>query len=102
MPTHETMSGHVIEYERPSPKVGAFLARLQEMLEDRKTGEQEMIAVAYSTENPILAQGLFPGRGAVTREVLADPVYHVMADLIARKHVQVSGTTSKSSPRSTR
>lgn len=92
MPTHETMSGHLIEYERPSAKVAAFIARLREMAESAAVTEQEMIAAAYGPENPILAPGLFPGRGAVTKEVLADPVYHVMADLLARKHLAVSGT----------
>lgn len=91
MPTHETMSGHTIEYERPPPQVAAFLQRLHEMLEDPQVDEQQMIGVAYSTENPILAQGLFPGRGAVTREVLANPLYHVMGDLLARKHLAKSG-----------
>jgi hypothetical protein len=91
MPKHTTLSGHTIEYDRASPKVSAFLNRLQEMVEDSSIDEQEMIGLAYSADNPILATGLFPGRGAVTREVLADPVYHVMADLLARKHFAQRG-----------
>jgi hypothetical protein len=96
MPTHETLSGHAIEYERPSTKVAAFLKRLREMLDDSKVDEQQMIGVAYSADNPILAPDLFPGRGAVTREVLADPVYHVMADLLARKHFAQRGQAPSS------
>jgi len=91
MPTHTTLSGHTIDYDRLSPKVSAFLKRLQEMLEDKRITEQEMIGLAYSLENPILDHTLFPGRGAVTKEVLADPVYHVITDLLARKHVATSG-----------
>lgn len=91
MPTHETLSGHVINYERPLPKVEAFLAKLREMLGDARTTEQEMTGFAYGRDNPILDHTLFPGRGAVTKEVLDDPVYHVITDLLARKNVAERG-----------
>jgi excisionase family DNA binding protein len=89
--THTTASGHRIEVE-VSPKVAAFLARLEEIVGNPKISAQEMIGVAYSAENPILDHTLFPGRGAVTRAVLDDPAYGVVTDLLFRKQLAQDGT----------
>jgi excisionase family DNA binding protein len=40
-------------------------------------------------------RSIFPGRGAVTKAVLADPVYHVLSDLIFRKEMQERGETAE-------
>jgi excisionase family DNA binding protein len=87
---HETLSGHRIEYD-PEPKVERFLKRVDELVDDSKATEDDVIALVYGKENPILDQTLFPARGAVTREVLENPVYQVMTDLLARKRVQQDG-----------
>lgn len=84
--THVTVSGHRIDYE-PTPKVAAFLRRLEDAIGDPKVTERELIGLAYSSENPFLDHGMFPGRGSVTKDVLADPAYHVMTDLLFRKQV---------------
>lgn len=91
---HTTMTGHEVRYG-PDEGFEAFKARLEEMLGDARAGEQEMIGLAYSRANPILAP--MPGdlagdRGLVTREVLADPRYQVVQDLLARKRFAVQGT----------
>lgn len=91
MPKHLTLSGHEIEFPRPSPKVAAFLDRLRAMLDDRKATENDMIALAYSKENPLLDPTIFPTRGAVTKEVLANPIYSVVTDLLSRKRVAEEG-----------
>lgn len=83
---YETITGHRIEYT-PKPKVAAFLRRLEAMVADESATESDCIALAYSTENPILDHSMFPGRGAVTRDVLADPAYRVMTDLLFRKRI---------------
>jgi hypothetical protein len=83
---HRTVTGHPIEYE-PTPKVAAFLRRIEEAVEDPNVSERELIGLAYSTDNPFLDHTLFPGRGAVTKEVLVDPAYHVLTDLLFRKRV---------------
>jgi excisionase family DNA binding protein len=91
MPKYITLSGHEIAHETPAPAVAAFLDRLRAMLEDDAVDEQAMIGCAYGPENPLLDHTLFAGRGGVTRETLSDPLYHVMADMLARKHARARG-----------
>jgi excisionase family DNA binding protein len=88
---HTTMSGHHLEVADDRRDVIAFLARLEKMLGDRKATENDMIALAYGRENPILDHTIFPERGAVTREILADHAYQVVADLVARKRLAQDG-----------
>lgn len=89
MPKHITLSGHEIAHDEPSREVAAFLKKLRAMLDDDGVDEQSMIGFAYGPENPLLDHTLFAGRGAVTKETLANPHYHVMSDLLARKHAKV-------------
>lgn len=91
MAKHLTVSGHTIEYEANAP-TARFLARVQALLDDPRSTEDEMIALVYGPDNPILDKTIFPGRGAVTREVLEHPVYRVLTDLLARKRLQETGT----------
>lgn len=92
MPTHTTLSGHVITFEDDPPGIVRFLDRLQSLVDDRASTEGDAIALAYSRENPLLAhQDIFPTRGAVTKETLAHPAYAVVTDLLARKEVAVRG-----------
>lgn len=91
---HLTITGHELRYG-PDEGFEAFKERLEEMLSDTSLGEQDMIGVAYSRANPILAPApgdLVGDRGVVTREVLADPRYLVVQDLLARKRFAVQGT----------
>lgn len=88
--THRTVNGHLIEYE-VAPKVGSFLRRLEAAVNDSDVSEQSLIGLAYSTDNPMLDHSMFPGRGAVTKEVLSDPAYRVMTDLLFRKRVAERG-----------
>jgi hypothetical protein len=88
---HEALSGHRIEYSDPDPKVAKFLERASAMLEDRKATAKDLVALVYGPENPILAPGTIPGAGLVTKDVLENPVYHVLADIIFRKQVAQGG-----------
>lgn len=90
--THTTVSGHRIEYS-PTPKVSAFLARLEKLVADPKVTEQNMIGLAYSHENPMLDTTMHPARGMVTKAVLDDPAYGVMSDLLFRKRVAQDGVS---------
>jgi len=83
---HTTVMGHRIEFD-PPPKVARFLERIERMVDDPDVTQRDMIGLVYSQENPILDHTIFPERGGVTRDVLADPVYAVMTDLIFRKHI---------------
>jgi hypothetical protein len=85
---HETLSGHEIRYDDPTPEVEAFLRRAVELAADPKVPERDLVEAVYSRENPILDHTLFPGRGAVTPDVFANPLYHVLLDLLFRKEVQ--------------
>jgi hypothetical protein len=91
MATHVALSGHVIDYPEPAPKVARFLARVRELVDDPKASEDDVVALVYSRENPILDHTVFPTRGAVTRDVLENPVYRVMTDLLFRKSVAERG-----------
>lgn len=91
---HTTITGHEVRYA-PDEGFEGFRARLDALLADPAAGEQEMIGLAYSRANPILAPtpgDLVGDRGAVTREVLHDPRYLVVQDLLARKRFAVHGT----------
>lgn len=89
---HVSLSGQELKYDDPDPKLARFLQRVTDVANDPKAKADELVALIYGRENPILDHTLFPERGAVTKEVLANPVYHVMADLLARKEAQQAGT----------
>jgi hypothetical protein len=89
---HTTASGHRIEYEA-TPEIEAFLRRLQELVTKGDVSSQAMTGIAYSSENPILDHAMFAGRGAVTREVLENPAYAVVTDLLFRKTLTERGQT---------
>lgn len=86
---YHTVAGEVIEYPTPEPELAAFLARVIDAAHDPRVTEGELIELVYGRENPLLDQTIFPGRGAVTKAVLVDPVYHVMQDLLFAKRVQM-------------
>jgi hypothetical protein len=92
---HEALSGHRIEYPDPDPKLDKFLKRAQALVEDKRATENDLVALLYGRENPILDPTLFPERGAVTADVLKNPVYHVLSDLLARKRANLEGQTAE-------
>jgi hypothetical protein len=89
---HETISGQRIEYDDPEPAVARLLKAARAIVDDPKRTTDELVALVYGRSNPILDQTLFPERGAVTKAVLENSVYHVLTDLLARKEAQAKGT----------
>lgn len=90
---HTTVTGHEIRHQ-PGPALRAFLARLVAMVDDAAATEADMIALGYSRQNPLLAAppgDLAGDRGFVTKDVLADPSYRVMTDLLTRKRFAEQG-----------
>jgi excisionase family DNA binding protein len=83
------MAGEDLEYDTPTPAVRAFLARVIDASADPRVSESELVELIYGAEDPILKQGVIPNHGLVTRETLADPLYHVLTDLLGRKRVQL-------------
>lgn len=84
---YTTTSGEVIEYPKPNADVAAFLARVIAATNDPRVTEAELTELVYGRENPILDHGIFPGRGAVTPQVFANPLYRVFTDLITQKSI---------------
>jgi hypothetical protein len=89
MPTYTLLSGEVLEYPEPPPAVAAFLAELVIAANDPAVSVPQLIEAIYGLRNPIMDTAFVPGRAMVTKAVFANPVYHVMADLIGRKQVQI-------------
>ena len=86
--TYTTLAGTEVTFEN-SEEVAAFIERVRAVLDNLRATENDIIALVYGPENPILSKHpLFPDRGWVTREALENPVYMVLADLVARKHAQ--------------
>ncbi len=92
---YEAINGQRIEFTH-TPETEAFLKRVLALSENPKAKANDMIALVYSKENPILDQTVFPTRGAVTKEVLDHPLYHVFSDLIFRKECAEDGTQIES------
>lgn len=88
MEQHTTIAGETLEYPRPPGELAAFLAHVRSAAEDPRVSEGELVELIYGSENPLLDHTIFKGRGAVTREVFANPIYHVMLDLLDAKRVQ--------------
>jgi hypothetical protein len=97
MPKHTTISGQRIDYDEPAPATAAFLERLVAMMRDPSVSESEMIGFAHAREKPILDHRL-PEGGAVTEAVLADPLYLVITDLLARKRIALEGSARGAEP----
>lgn len=88
---YEAINGQRIEFTH-TPETEVFLKKVLALYEDPRKSENDLIALVYSKENPILDQTIFPTRGAVTAAVLENPLYGVMTDLIFRKECAKSGT----------
>lgn len=85
--THTLLSGEQIEYEA-APELADFFARAAVAAHDPTVSVGQMVELLYGEENPLLVKGVFPGRGFVTPEVLTNPAYRVMLDLLDQKRVQ--------------
>jgi len=85
MQTHETLSGLTIKYETPTGATAAFFERVRAAVLDPAVTEDAMTALVYGQENPLLDRTVFAEHAAVTPAVFAEPLYHVLLDLIGRK-----------------
>jgi hypothetical protein len=85
---HECVNGEQIGYPAPAPAVAKFLERVRRAAADAKVSEDELLALIYGRENPLLDHTALPGRSMVTPAVFANPLYRVLVDLLDRKRVQ--------------
>lgn len=89
MTTYTTLSGLTIKHEQPRGAIAAFMCRARDAAETPGVSADEMLALIYGDENPMLDRTVFADRAAVTPEVFANPLYHVLLDLLGRKRVQL-------------
>jgi hypothetical protein len=87
---HNLLSGIRVEYPDPTPELDTFLRELAAMAE-RPTTISELIGFAHGPANPLLEEGLIPGRPAVTRAVLARPEWRVAMDFVDRGWLKITG-----------
>jgi hypothetical protein len=87
---HTLLSGIGVAYPEPSPEFDAFLRELAAMAE-RPTTISELIGFAYGPVNPLLEEGVIPGRPAVTPAVLACPEWRVVMDVVDRGWLTITG-----------
>lgn len=88
---HTTLQGHRIEYDQPDAKLGRFLKRAESLAEDEGTTEDDLVALIYSDQNPLLEPSPVGGAPLVTKETLAHPCYRVLTDLLERVRVRERG-----------
>ena len=86
MQTYQTISGRTLDLTGADPAKIAFLERFQSVAST--STHNEMIALGYGVENPIMDLDAIPGRGAVTAEVIFTPAYRTMTDILFRKQMQ--------------
>lgn len=94
MTQYETILGELISYPEPDEETKAFLERAIDAAEDPRVSNDQLIELIYGLENPILEHGRFEGRGAVTKEVLKNPLYRVFLDLLDHKRVALGETSA--------
>ena len=83
------LSGEELSVDNVAPDVLAFIKRLRALVDDPTITESGFIEVLHGLENPLLDKELMPGRASVTRAIFADPLYHVMNDLLGRKRIEL-------------
>ena len=90
MNTYTCLTGEVLTYPDPAPDVAAFVAEAQRMTGDPAVDYIHMVNFVGSEEkNPLLDRSVIPGRAIVTREVMNNPIYRVLKDLVAVKAVRL-------------
>jgi hypothetical protein len=87
--SHACINGRVLVFEEPSKEVAAFLDRVRVAASSSKVRENDLIALVYGRENPLLDQTMAPGYSMVTREVFENPIYRVLLDLLDRKRIKL-------------
>jgi excisionase family DNA binding protein len=86
MRIYTTLAGHEISYDEPSAEVEAFLRRVQSALDSPKVSSSAMLSLIHSRENPLLDRTI-PELPRVTKDVMDNPIYEVLQDMLVRKDV---------------
>ncbi len=91
MRTYQMITGRTLDLTGADTSTIRFLKRLMAMAP--ASTHDQMIGLAYGTQNPIMDVNAIPGRGAVTAEILGTPAYRAMTDVLFRKQLAESGTS---------
>jgi hypothetical protein len=87
--SHVCVNGKVLVFDEPAPEVAAFVDRVRAAASSKKVTHDQLLAMVYGPENPMLNKTMLPGYSMVTPEVFESPVYRVLTDLLDRKRVQL-------------
>lgn len=87
--TYTMLTGETITYPAGDAAMSDFMAQVVIASTDPNVSQNDLIELIYGKESPLMDQTIFPGRGAVTKAVFADPRYSVMLDLLDHKRVQL-------------
>lgn len=99
VPTHRTLAGDELEYPEPDGELAPFLERVREAAGDPAIATVAMVELIYGADNPLLAPRssspvALPHRGTATAQTWANPVWHVMLDLLEAKRIAVVEATA--------
>jgi len=92
VPTYRTLAGDELEYPEPSKQLARFLDRVTEAASDTAIEADQMTALIYGPDNPLLgpSTSAIPERRSVSRETWADTTWHMMLDLLEAKRIAIA------------
>lgn len=94
MTTHKLINGEAIEVpDELAPRVRAYLGVISNAAADPDIDYRTLFSLVYSPANPLLSVDRATGGAVVRPEVLDDPVFRLMSDILARKGLMRSGRT---------
>jgi len=88
MNIYTTLEGNTISLDDFEPTIIRFIKSVKTASENPKVTVDNMLSLVYGSKNPILDHDMIPGRAMVTRQVLANPAYEILTDLIGIKEVR--------------
>jgi hypothetical protein len=89
MNAYTMLSGETVQYPDSPAEVASFLAKVRLAAANPNVSVNQLTELIYSSENPLLDTTILPGRAMVTKKVFENPVYHIMADQIGVKQIQL-------------
>jgi excisionase family DNA binding protein len=87
--TYETITGLELEFEADR-KLAAFVRRVERTAKSAEATEDDLIALVYSGDNPLLGRSAL-GAPIATQKTVAHPAYRVLCDLIEQKRLADRG-----------
>lgn len=93
MSTHHLVTGDVVELPELAPAMAAYLDVIRVAAANPDIDYRTLFSLVYSPANPLLGTDRATGGAVVRPEVLDDPAFRVMSDLLARKGLERTGRT---------